>query len=301
MSIYMTYNDESILPTNDLMFKNIFWNKEYPDVLISFINSILKRKDPIKSVELISTEMDTEFVGEHGIRLDLIGQTANGEFLNIEMQKKNNDDMYKRSLFYWSKIYYSQLKKGQKYRELCPVIAINILDFNLFKDNRCNRNFILKDEKTNEEYSSRMLDMYFVELNKRRYMDQNDELWAWAEFLKAPNSSNLESVQNEIISIANAKEIFNKTSANPVEKEKMRLLEKTQMDNLSAIATARDEGKEEGIAEGLEKGLQQGEQKGKLEERKQLALNMKNQGLDKEFIAKCLNISVAELKKLLSE
>ena len=60
--------------------------------------------------------------------------------------------MYKRSLFYWAKVYYSQLNKGQKYMELCPVIAINILDFNLFKDNRCNRNYILKDEKTNEEY-----------------------------------------------------------------------------------------------------------------------------------------------------
>ena len=44
------------------------------------------------------------------------------------------------------------------------------------------------------------------------------------------------------------------------------------MDNLSAIATA----KEEGIAEGLEKGKEEG----KLEERKQLALNMKNKGFD---------------------
>ena len=51
----MLYNDESILPTNDLMFKTIFWNKDYPDILISFINSILKRKDPIKSVELVNT------------------------------------------------------------------------------------------------------------------------------------------------------------------------------------------------------------------------------------------------------
>ena len=76
-------------------------------------------------------------------------------------------------------------------------------------------------------------------------MDQNDELWAWAEFLKAPNSLNLESIQEEIVSISNAKKIFNRTNSNSVEREKMRLLEKTQMDNLSAIATARDEGKEE--------------------------------------------------------
>ena len=50
----MIYN-ETILPTNDLMFKKIFWNKDYPNILISFINAILKRQDPITSVNLIST------------------------------------------------------------------------------------------------------------------------------------------------------------------------------------------------------------------------------------------------------
>ena len=211
----MIYEDESILPTNDLMFKRIFWNKEYPNVLISFINSILKRRNPIASIELVSTEMDDEFIGEHGIRLDLVGKTSNNEILNIEMQKRHNDEMYKRSLFYWAKLYSSQLKKGQKYKELCSVITINILDFNLFKDTRCNRNFILKDEYTNEEYL-RMIEMYFAELNKRKYMDQNNKLWAWAEFLKAPNSEYLNSRREELEAIFDAKEIFDTAIADPI-------------------------------------------------------------------------------------
>ena len=59
-------------------------NKEYPNILISFINSILKWDNPITSVELISTEMDMddEFIEEHGIRLDLFGKTYTGEILN---------------------------------------------------------------------------------------------------------------------------------------------------------------------------------------------------------------------------
>ena len=123
----MVYEDESILPTNDLMFKRIFWNKEYPNILISFINSILKRDNPITSIELVSTEhdsvvelaeqMNNEFMGEHGIRLDSVGKTSNNEILNIEMQKRNTDEMYRRSLFYWAKLYSSQLQKGQKYKE----------------------------------------------------------------------------------------------------------------------------------------------------------------------------------------
>ena len=143
---------ESILPTNDVMFKIIFWNQEYPDVLISFINAILKRDNPITSIELLNTEIHNEFIGEHGVRLDLAARTSNGELLNIEMQKKNEDDIYKRSLYYWASLYYTQLKKGQKYKALHPAITINVLDFNLFDDKRSNRKFILKDEKTNEEY-----------------------------------------------------------------------------------------------------------------------------------------------------
>ncbi len=50
-------------------------------------------------------QMDDEFIGEHGIRLDLLAKTSNNEILNIilrkqmvyfsqketKMQKKNND------------------------------------------------------------------------------------------------------------------------------------------------------------------------------------------------------------------
>ena len=76
-NILCDYDPETILPTNDLMFKKIFWNKEHPDILISFINAVLKREDPIVSVDLISTELDSQFLIDHGIRLDLLGNLEN--------------------------------------------------------------------------------------------------------------------------------------------------------------------------------------------------------------------------------
>ena len=199
--------------------------------------------------------MDDEFIGEHGIRLDLVAKTSTNELLNIEMQKKNDDNMYKRSLYYLAKLYSSQLRKGQRYKDLCPVIAINILDFTLFKDDkRCHRSFVLKDTKTNEE-GLRMLEMHFVELKKRQYMDQNDELWAWVEFLKAPNSENLNEKKEEIQSIVDAKEVFDKAIADPVQQEKIRLLNKTQLDNFSSIEKARDDSKKETAKNFLKMGL----------------------------------------------
>lgn len=279
------YDLETILPTNDLMFKKIFWNKEHPNILISFINAVLKRKDPIISVDLISTEIDSQFLIDHGIRLDLLGKTSTGEVLNIEMQKKNNDDMYKRTLYYWARLYSSQLNKGKEYKTLKPVITINILDFILFDDKRCHRNYILKDEKTNE-VGDRMLDIHFVELKKRVYMDQNDDLWAWAEFLKAPNSKNLDEKKEEIKSIRDAQNVYDIAVADPVEREKIRLLDKTQRDNLSSNKADLERAKDEGLAEG--------EHKKAIE----TARKMLSKGSDIDFISECTGLSIDEIKKL---
>ena len=76
------------------------------------------------------------------------------------------------------------------------------------------------------------------------------------------------------------------------------ILIKNKARNKIAISReeGRQQGKEEGLAECLEKGLEQG----KLENQKQIALNMKEQGLKNDFIIKCLNISNEELEKLLN-
>ena len=65
------------------------------------------------------------------------------------------------------------------------------------------------------------------------------------------------------------------------------------MDSASALSTARNDGRKEGLIEGKKEGL--------IEGKKQIALNMKVQGLDDNFIAKCLNISIDELNKLMNK
>ena len=67
------------------------------------------------------------------------------------------------------------------------------------------------------------------------------------------------------------------------------------MDKKSEMTHARNEGKEEGLIEGKKEGLIEG----KMSEQKQIASNMKQQGLDDNFIAKCLNISIDKLNKLM--
>ncbi|MCU5589796.1 Rpn family recombination-promoting nuclease/putative transposase [Bacillus cereus] len=49
---------------------------------------------------------------------------------NFAIEPKH--DMQKRSLYYWSKLYTSQMQEGMAYRELQKAITINVLDFVLY-------------------------------------------------------------------------------------------------------------------------------------------------------------------------
>ena len=110
----------------------------------------------------------------------------------------------------------------------------------------------------------------------------------------------------------NAKYLWNKLSSSDQKRAQIRAREKYEMDKKSEIYCAREEGKEEGMKEGLEKGIKEGLEKGIQEglekgiqegekrKMKELILNMSNQGLDDEFIAKCLNIDINTLKQLLN-
>ena len=63
------------------------------------------------------------------------------------------------------------------------------------------------------------------------------------------------------------------------------------MDNLSAIATARDEGKEEGLAEGWAKG----EHNARIENAKKMLAD----GLSIDIVAKYTGLSIEEVKTLI--
>ena len=89
-----------------------------------------------------------------------------------------------------------------------------------------------------------------------------------------------------------AKEKWDKISTDEAMRAQRRAQDNYERDKESEKAIERDRGKEEGIKEGLEKG--------KLENQKQIALNMKNKGLDNKTIAEYLSIDINDLEKLMN-
>lgn len=111
---------------NDYLFKWIFGREENKDILLSLLNSILvpAGQGELSDISLIGRELDQEHNMGKLSRLDILGKGSDGSVINIEVQIINEKDIDKRTLYYWAKLYFMELRK---WRAL-PVPAKNLLD-----------------------------------------------------------------------------------------------------------------------------------------------------------------------------
>lgn len=276
-------------PKVDFVFKRIFGNEKHPEILISFLNAVIKPKSLIKSVEIRNTDIDKEYLSDKYSRLDIKALTDKGEYVNIEIQVKNEYNMIKRSLYYWSKMFESQIVEGDNYDKLERTICINILDFKYLRNSNFHNTYRLKEINTNEELTDTM-ELHFIEIPKLKNYEDADEvvdmLEAWISFLKDPDSkivNKLEMSQNEI---REAKKQLIKMSSDSKERERYEKRMESMLEKTSSIQSAEKKGREEGIKEGAKKE--------KLEIAKKLILN----GLDNELISNSTGLSLEEIKEL---
>ena len=275
-------------PKIDFVFKKIFGSEEHPEILISFLNAVLKPKKPIVSVEIKNSDLEKEYIEDKFSRLDVKALTSNKEIINIEIQLKNEYNMIQRSLYYWSKLYEEQLSEGDRYDKLSRTVCINILDFKYLKNDRFHNGYRLKEIETNEELTD-LQEIHFIEIPKLKRFESAEEivdlLEGWVEFLRDPESEVIRKLEMSNKEIREAKDELYRLSRNSKERELYYLREKSLRDEISALANAEEKG--------LKEGLKQGLLEGKLESARSL-LDI----LDDDTIATKLNMDVDIIKKL---
>ena len=91
---------------------------------------------------------------------------ASGNYYNIEMQVRNEEDFIKRFSYYLSKLYSNQLHNNEPYNDLKPTIGIAILGYDLFpQSNRIDEQFLFKNQENNIIFYNFMV-MHFIGLSK---------------------------------------------------------------------------------------------------------------------------------------
>ena len=279
-------------PKMDFVFKRIFGNEKPPNVLISFLNAVLNPIDPIQSVELKDTTIEKNHLEDKYSRLDMKAITNKGEYINIEIQLKDEYNMIKRSLYYWSKLYEGQLESGENYQKLSRTICINLLDFHLLNHSNFHSVYRLKDCRTNEELTD-VMELHFIELKKmkdvQRVEDVKSKLEAWLYFINQPDSELVQELEKVEIEIKEAKAQLVRLSEDRKEGEQYEKRRESRLNEVSTLAYAEEKG--------MVKGIEQGAKLEKIE----IAKNLIQNGLDNKLISKSTGLSLEEVEKLRQE
>ncbi len=168
---------------NDVFFKSLLGDEKRKNLTIDFLNAILNKDETnyFVDIEFIDKELTPIIEGGKVSILDIRAKMNDKTQINIEVQIVKQDYINKRSLYYWSKIYSEQLKKGQEYELLNPTITINLMNFKYFAQYDTFYNaYHIRNDKTGDILTDD-LEMHFIELPKFKISDikklRKDEKW----------------------------------------------------------------------------------------------------------------------------
>ena len=187
-----THDQSCFIPaTEDWCGKELFSIKEVRE---SFLSDILKiPRDSIKDTEIINSSLwkrrkkDKQGIVDVRIRLN------NDRIINIEIQVMHYDHWDKRQLFYLSKLYAENARRGEDYDNLPECISIAILDFNLTDEEEYYHCYKLRDE--NGRVFSNGISIYILELEKT--LGKEKELDDWIRLFRAKSEEDLNMITTQ--------------------------------------------------------------------------------------------------------
>lgn len=253
---------ERLRPLNDFIFKKLFGEQESKENLKAFLNAILYNSiGKIRDVEIIKDkELTTdEIINKTGI-IDVLAKTEDGTHINIEVQLTDQNNMDKRTLFYWSRIYNRGIIKGEDYSNLNKVITINILDFNYIDLDKFHTEFTLRERDYTDYKLTDVLEIHFIEMPKFKKLSnkdlENDKLQRWLMFLRNDISDNeLEVLINMDNDIKKAEERLEYLSSDPQTMEIYWQRERALYEKANLISTGENKEKINTILRSYKLGL----------------------------------------------
>jgi len=239
-----------INPKTDFAFKKIFGSTDSKDILISFLNALLyEGRAIIEDLEILDPYVPSKVRTLKDTYLDVKAKINSNETVIIEMQVLNVSAFDKRVLYNAAKTYSTQLKAGEGYFKLKPVIALTITDFEMFNNhNDVISHFVFKERDKLFNYPNQELEMVFVELPKlHKELDELETLTEkWIYFMK--NTNCLESVPETMAIVPEIQKAFAIANEINFSVQELEDLEKREMfieDQRGAII----KGKQDGILE----------------------------------------------------
>jgi len=290
-----------ILPYTDIFVRYLLGDEKNSDLLLSFINAVNKDNNlpVIKSVKVNNPYNLKDYTKGKETILDIKAKDELGKIYNIEIQATGNETFKHRALYYWAKLYSSQIETGDRYYELKPTISINLLNFNLVESERTHSCFSLYEKNDHNLMLTNHLAIHFIEL--RKFKQENNfknDFERWMGYFKYEGKR--EEIMQVIVDnnsvFAKAHERFENFTKNDELVEFYEAHQKWIMEKDTAIGYAEMKGIEQGIEKGIKKGIEQGIE----QSIKETAIKLLIENTDISFVSRITGISEEKIIKLKS-
>ena len=238
-------------PKNDIVFQSLF-NQNNEKITKAFVEALLDEK-----INKIVINNDKELHREKpddklGI-LDLQIDVNDSEKVDVEIQLIEKSDFTERILFYLSKLFYSQVNRGEMYFEAKRTVLIAIIDYSLELTREIKKIETIWNLRENNQPQLKLTDLielHIIELNKvtEFYKNNPNSLKAqWMLFLENPDSMEVKKIMEKNEEIKEATVIVHEMSQDEKMQRLADLRKKAIMDEKSIYRTGLLKGEKAGL------------------------------------------------------
>ena len=285
-------------PFTDFGFKRLFGSEPHKELLIDFLNELLKGKKQIKQLTYAKNEHLGQTDEDRKAIFDLYCVSEDGERFIVELQKAKQRYFKDRSLFYATFPIQEQGQKGEDWNfKLNEVYTIGIMDF-AFDDSHPNQ--FLHEVKLMETQRKEVFynKLTFVYLEMTKFNKTEEELVTrfekWLFLLKNLHRfQKVPAVLQEKI-FRKAFKIAEVAKLNKQDMEQYQASLKYKRDWKNTLDYAIEEAAEKAAQRGMEKGMEKGIKKGM----EKVAKGMKQKGYALSEISEITGLSLEKIKNL---
>ena len=282
----------------DWGIKYLFRNKANFDILEGFLSELLSSDITIESI--LESEGNQESKSDKFNRVDLLVRTGDGSRITIEVQSSTQWDYLSRILYGTSKVITEYLKLGEPYKNVCNVISVNVVFFDLgqgsdyiyrgitsFKGVHNGDTLGLDDNEIQMYQNKKRVpedifpEYYIIKVNQfdQRIKNKFDE---WMYFLKNEvvkpefNAKGIHAAANKLDILKlndDDRQKYNRY-AQQLSYESSMVESHYGLGKAEGLAKGKAEGKAEGLTEGIEKGIAKGIEEGQQTKALELARNL---------------------------
>ena len=300
-----TEEKKLLKPKNDVVFQSIF-NQNNEKITKAFVEALLDEKITkmtINNDQILVRDAPDDKLGILDLELDI----NNNEKVDVEIQLIERANFAERLLFYFSRLYTSEIKRGDDYAEAKKVILIAIIDYPLELTQTisemetvwklCEKNhpnLVLTDS----------IEICILELDKVKntyYKNKLDKKAQWMLFLDDPNSREVKEIMEKNNDIKDAVIEVHERSKDEQLRRLAELKEKAIMDEKAIYKAGRLRGEKEGIQKGLQEGVQKGITQGQLEKSIEIIKKLHSMNLTISQIAQAVDMSEQEVQKIIDK